>query len=257
MIISDKNRYVFVEIPHTGSHSIAAELVAHYGGVRIMRKHANLTQFMAQATAQQRQYFVFGTVRNPLDSAVTDYSKLESNHRGQYTNVDALMVNGGHLTPQHMKEFEFVQGPHGDFTSFMKAFRRRIYHNWFLIGSERYDFVLRFENIREDFRKLIGLLGLELVQDLPHVNPTKKKTGHYFDYYEGEMREFAARYYGPFMKKWQYEFPPDWGNVEVPGTSILRFALVEGMVGAVARFAKLDPDHPVLSRAKRLVDAAF
>ena len=46
MIISDKNRYVFVEIPHTGSHSIAAELVAHYGGVRIMRKHANLTQFM-------------------------------------------------------------------------------------------------------------------------------------------------------------------------------------------------------------------
>ena len=119
MIISHEHRYVFVEIPHTGSHSIAAELVDYHGGQRILRKHANLTQFMAQASAEERKYFVFGTVRNPLDTAVTDYSKLASNHNEQFTDPTRLISVGGHITRDHVEEFDFVNRAGHDFETFM------------------------------------------------------------------------------------------------------------------------------------------
>lgn len=255
MILSHEHKYVFVEIPHTGSHSIAAELIAYYGGERILRKHANLTQFRSQASASEKKYFVFGTVRNPLDSAVTDYSKLQSNHRDQYTNEDLLIARGGHITPRHLEEFDFVHNQGADFPAFMQRFRRKIYHNWFLIGSARYDFVLRFENLRADYAEVIGRLGLDLVRELPHVNPTKKKARDYAEFYTADIRDFVARYYGPFMQHWGYDFPAAWGEVTVPWSSRLRFAMLEASVNAVAKFAKLDPDNPVLSRLKKVSEA--
>jgi len=255
MIISHKYRYLFVEVPHTGSHSIASELIDFYAGERILRKHANLTQFMAQATPDERKYFIFGTVRNPLDAALTDYYKLESNHREQFTNPAMLMSNGGHVTAQHLKEFELVHRQGASFPEFLKAFRKKVYHNWFLVGASRFDYVLRFENLSTDYARLIQLLGIELVRDLPHVNPTKKKARDFQAAYPPEMHAFVARYYGPFMRRWGYEFPESWGKVHVPWSSRLRFAVVEALVGAAARFMKLDPDNPRINRLKRLVDA--
>ena len=54
MIISHRHRYLFVEVPHTGSHSIAEQLIRHYDGEPILRKHANVTQFLGQAAAEEK-----------------------------------------------------------------------------------------------------------------------------------------------------------------------------------------------------------
>jgi len=255
MIISHEHRYLFVEVPHTGSHSIASELIKFYGGERILRKHANLTQFMAQATPDERAYFIFGTVRNPLDAALTDYSKLQSNHREQFTNPAMLMANGGHVTEQHLREFDFVHNHGRSFPEFLRAFRRKVYHNWFLVGAQRFDYVLRFEQLAADYATVINLLGLELVRNLPHVNPTKKKARDFQAEYPPEIRPFVARYYGPFMRRWGYEFPESWDKLHVPLSSRVRFVVVEAVVGSAARFIKLDPDNPGINRLKRLVDA--
>ena len=50
MVISHKHRYVFVEIPHTGSHAISKELCEFYDGQIIHRKHANVTLNRAEFT---------------------------------------------------------------------------------------------------------------------------------------------------------------------------------------------------------------
>lgn len=54
MIISHEHRYVFVEVPRTGSSAINRELRERYGGVRILTKPATYEEFARQASDDER-----------------------------------------------------------------------------------------------------------------------------------------------------------------------------------------------------------
>lgn len=254
MVISHELKFVFIEIPHTGSHSITQELLEHFPCERILRKHANLSQFYGQASKAEREYFKFATVRNPLDTAVTDYCKLEGNHKGQYTNPHALLVNGGHVTDDHLAQFNYIHDNQADFGAFMRKFRNKIYHNWFLLGAERMDFVIQFENLQADYKTALQKIGVDLPRELPHVNPTKKKRKHFTEFYTEETRDMIVANYGPFMQKWGYDFPEDWGHRKIPAWNKLRFELLERAVGGVSRYFTLDPDTKLVSSVKRVAD---
>ena len=216
MIISHKYRFLFVEVPHTASHSISEQLIAHYGGKPILRKHANVTQFLGAASAAEKSYFKFTTVRNPLDSATTDFAKLEGNHREQFTNPAMLIENGGHVTKDHLREFHYIHGNRADFASFFKAFRNKLYNNWFLIGDQYFDYVIRFEYLQEGFSEVLEKLDICQIEPLAHVNKTSAKRKSYIEFYTPDTYQQAARCYGPFMSKWGYGFPVEWGDVSVP-----------------------------------------
>jgi len=256
MIISHKYRFVFVEVPHTGSHSVSEQLVRHYGGQPILRKHANLTQFLARASADEKTYFKFATVRNPLDSATTDYEKLKGNHRGQFTNPAMRIENGGHVTRDHIREFEFIRDNQADFPTFFKKFRNKLYNNWFLVGHTDFDYVMRFEALQDSFAEVLERVGARQVEPIPHVNPTRGKKASYVEYYTPDTLPQVARCYGPFMEKWGYAFPSEWGDLRIPAWSRLEFRVLDGAASFAARRFELNPDHPVLSRAKKLVDLA-
>ena len=70
MIISDTYKYIFLETPRTGSTALSKELREKYGGYEIIHKHANYHEFLKQATPEQKEYYVFMGVRNPLDEVV-------------------------------------------------------------------------------------------------------------------------------------------------------------------------------------------
>ncbi len=254
MIISHKFRFLFVEIPHTGSHSISEQLTAHYGGEPILRKHANVTQFLGQATPAERRYFKFATVRNPLDATATDYAKLRNNHKGQFTDPAKRIENGGHVTEDHRREFRFIQDNEVDFATFFRKFRARLYNNWFLIGDRHFDFVIRFEDLQKDFSRVLLRLGVEQVAAIPHVNRTQGKEKPFAEFYTPDIYGLAAACYGPFMRKWNYRLPPSWGEVSIPQTSRLQFALLDGAANSFARFMTLDPDNPIMHRAKKTLD---
>jgi hypothetical protein len=65
MIISHRHRYVFVEVPRTGSTAVSAELRENYDGHEILRKHASYRDFLRVASEEERGYFTFSAVRNP------------------------------------------------------------------------------------------------------------------------------------------------------------------------------------------------
>src|SRR5918995_1035014 len=85
MIISHRHRYVCVEMPRTGSRAVADELEQFYDGHEILRKHATYSDFLRQATEDERTYFSFSSVRNPLDVAVTRYAHLRANKDDRFT----------------------------------------------------------------------------------------------------------------------------------------------------------------------------
>jgi len=51
MIVSHRHRYLFIEIPLTGSWAIHRELREHYGGSPILHKHASYPEYRRTLSA--------------------------------------------------------------------------------------------------------------------------------------------------------------------------------------------------------------
>ena len=86
-----------------------------------------------------------------------------------------------------------------------------------------FDYVIRFENIQSDFAKVLEKLNIEQKRDLPTRNKTqgKKDFASYYD--TPEMRARAVYIFGPFMKKWNYDFPQEWNIKKTPFISTFLF----------------------------------
>lgn len=95
MVISDKYTYVFIQTPRTASSAISEELRNHYSGRSLLRKHAPYLEFKRIATKQEKSYFVFSTIRNPMDEIVSLYFKLKTDHRGAYSGSKHSLRRGG------------------------------------------------------------------------------------------------------------------------------------------------------------------
>lgn len=224
MIISHEYKYIFVEFPRTGTTTLSRELCQNYGGKRIARKHSTYQEFLKTATPEEKQYFVFTCIRNPLDDAVSHYFKLKTDHRERYTHREKVR------NPKRLAEFadlflyQYVSKHDLDFAAFFRKFYRIPYNNWQSMMKDRYDFVMRFESLEEDFACALKMLGIEPVRPLPFRNVTSERNKDFWSYYPRDLIPRAVRVFGPFMREWGYTFPTDWGPVETPWWNQLEFA---------------------------------
>jgi len=253
MIINHQHKYLFVEPPFTGSTAIADELVETYGGEPVLEKHAQFSEYRA-AHGNPRGYFVFASNRNPLDQAVSEFVKLQNNHKGQFTRPELFARNGGYLRDATLEEFAWVQEQGAEFSEYFQRYKNKLFNNWFLLGHHRFNYVMNFEDIVGEFDRVLRLIGIEPVRPLPHRNPTKDKK-LFTEYYPPETWEQAFRCYGPYMDKWGFSFPPGWGKPKIPLGARLRFAALDGGVGGVARFVNLSPKSKTVQRIKHALQA--
>src|SRR4051812_19495236 len=103
MVISDKYRYVFIELYFTGSTAISSELCELYDGKKILNKHSRYHEFLKIATEEQKKYFVFSCIRNPMDMVVSAYMKFKTNHQGKYTDPKEWRENGGTIRQKNLR----------------------------------------------------------------------------------------------------------------------------------------------------------
>ena len=212
MIISDTHRYLFIEIPLTASYAIRQELCTYYDGTPILHKHAAYPEFLRVARPEQKDYFVFATVRNPLDVAVSRYFKLKMDHKGAFS--DPLAPRDLRVDYSDQKKYGFVQREGNTFAEYVRAYHRRPFTSMISLSSARTDFVIRYESLQEGFSDVLHQLGIEQVRPVQLVNPTQSKTRDWQSYYTAEIIELAKRSFGPFMMEWGYEFPAGWGGYQ-------------------------------------------
>ena len=73
-------------------------------------------------------------------------------------------------------------------------------------------------------------MQIDPVRDLPQVNMTEGKELGFESYYLPSIRKRAVGIFGPFMKKWNFDFPVEWGEIKIPishvviGTKIIATA---------------------------------
>lgn len=219
MVISHQHRYLFVEHPFTASWAIRHELCDYYGGEPILRKHASYPDFLRIAEPPWLDYFVFGTVRHPLDEVVSRYYRLRTNHKGVLTSQDALDTLL--IEQADIEKFKFVQTNHASFEMFFRRYHRRPFSGMIDLSAGHFDFVLRFENLQVDFDTVLDHLHLRSLRPIPILNPTAQRERDWRQHYTDAIIPQAKRMFWPFMRRWGYTFPAEWG----PSKTIWRIEL--------------------------------
>jgi hypothetical protein len=230
MIIGKTHPYLFVEVPGTGSSAIAAELVQNYGGERVLYKHATYGEFLRTPEGKRQRYFVFAGVRHPLDVALTSFSKMKTNHRGRYTSPHLRHTPS--VTAKHIELFEYAQNE-GDFPGWFTKSRPSIYNNFYLLLHHRFDYIIRYEELQAGFSEVLRRIGLDEVRPLPVVNRTRHKSANFWEFYTPEIRARAMRLYWPYMRRWGYAFPPEWGAPRLDPLAEIKFVTTQ-LAGTVA-----------------------
>lgn len=239
MVISHRYRYLFVENPLTASWAIRNELLKYYDGEPIRHKHATIQEFLGSATRGEKNYFSFATVRNPLDVLVSRYFKLKTNHKGAFTDpqaVESLLVDYS-----DRRKYEDL---HQLGMSFEEAFRRYWkfpYSDQIELSSNHLDFVIRFERLQQDFSEIMRRLGLRQVRSIPVVNKTREKKEQWESYYTSATIPIAKKACGPFMREWGYEFPEAWGPYRNARLSSIEYFLFSKFRGLYQRRVRFSP----------------
>jgi sulfotransferase famil protein len=209
MVISDKHKYVFIEMIRTGSTAISAELCELYSGRKILNKHSYYHEFLKVANEEQKKYLVFVGCRNPLDMVVSGYIKYKSDHLGRYSDPKHWRRNGGTITDKNLSIYNDIRKNNLSFKQYLKKYYRLPYSNTSIINNLDADFVIRFEHIWEDFEKVLSFLKITPARKLPVKNKTADKDD-FLNYYTKDIQSYALFIFGPIMKKFGYEFPADW-----------------------------------------------
>ena len=235
MIISSKHEYVFVELPRTGCTAAGKELISQYNGERILSKHSTYKDFLRIASDDEKRYFTFSGVRNPLDDAVSHYFKLKTDHQNRFTDPTRRRYRVGNRGAEKLRRtgtnmqgekprrrslgerlenrrFDYIRRHNADFARFFLRYHWLPYDNWSRLSHADMDFVIRFEHLQRDFAKALALIGIEPTRPLPVLNKTSGRSRSFEQHYTPDVVARAKRVYGPFIKRWGYEYPPQWGD---------------------------------------------
>src|SRR5690349_8896331 len=202
MVISDTYKYVYIELYFTGSTTIRNELIELYDGKPILKKHDKYHRFLQVATKEQKEYFVFSGIRNPMDMVVSEYLKLKNDPYQRFNNEE-------NAHREKAKVHKKINSENISFQQYFKENYKVPYDNWSSLSHSKFNHILRFEHLQNDFSEVLKKLNIPEKRPLPTRNKTKGKD-HFLTYYTPEIRERAVFVFGPFMEKWGYSFPPEW-----------------------------------------------
>jgi hypothetical protein len=229
MIISHLYKYLFIEIPRTGTTAISKELIDMYNGEHVLHKHATYSEFKRSDVKITDDYFIFSSKRNPLDRCVSEYLKYKYNHNDALGKYSGRVANAG-LNPlkyfrakYFLKRVQFAQKEGTEFSDYYLNFFNKSYCDFGFTDHPECDFVIKFESLTDDFQEALIKMGVEPKRTLPHVNKTKNKEKVFWDYYTDEILSHTVRNKKIYFQISNYSFPDNWPKQNISLIDWLRF----------------------------------
>ena len=175
---------------HLGGEYLPAEdLVDAEGYFVVQKKHSKLNEIIGNGILpadQAAKLFKFTSVRNPFDSIVSLYFKK----RDKYPALLSDPESWPHRVPGYVEDMKFCM-THSFNAWVLKNFSRHLIksilgmrpaniYNDFVDGV---DAVIRFENLQNDFNKVLEEIGVEQPLPIPRLNTTPGRKTDYRQYY--------------------------------------------------------------------------
>jgi len=200
-MISFQKRFLFVHIPKTAGNSIQSalrdysedELVAlrdeqdgiERFGLRNpnykIKKHSTLGEYRdALGNEQFRNLYKFTCVRNPWDRMVSYYFTPTQSPETWDRKKFRGMISKAVSVADYLR---LDQGKRDPFSNV--------------------DYIMRFENLADDFRTVCGTLGISPTT-LPRYNRSSRE--HYSKYYDDELRELVCARFAAEIERFGYIF---------------------------------------------------
>ena len=223
MVISHKYKYVFIETPQTGCSAIRNELIDNYSGESILRKHSVYSHFLINASEEEKNYFVFSSIRNPLDKVVSTYLKFKTNHRNRFTNELSKNWRKAIFEFRNRIMFKKINNAEFSYNDYLKNIYP--YDDISTLDHKKFNFILRYETLDEDFERVLQLLDIKQTRELPKYNATASKKNFMHYYIEKETQLLAFKKFAIFMDYWNYEYPKDWGTFKIKVSQKLKWRL--------------------------------
>ena len=107
----------------------------------------------------------------------------------------------------NVRQYKNIIGKDETFEQFFLRAYSVPYASWSILDHDKFDAIIRFENLQGDFDAALSKLGMEKVRDIPVANKTAEKTKSFWEYYETDKAKKRAKYiFGPYLKRWGYDF---------------------------------------------------
>jgi hypothetical protein len=150
-------------------------------------------------------------------------------------------------------QYRFIERGGVGFPAFFLRYYHVPYDTWASLSHDRLDHIIRFERLAEDFGEALHKIGIEPVRDLPIVNRTTERDPDYRIYYPPETRARARRVFGPYMSRWGYEFPAEWGLEPPSRLQWAGYRAVSALSGIYWRYVRprLGPSVSRTARSRR------
>ena len=176
MVIDHRYQFIFVELPlllplpfQKRSESSTA--------VNLLNKHATYDDFLRKATSEERNTPA-SVLCNLLDQTVSMYFKYKN-------DLDERFSTGRKRPGKWLRKslarnrdkvrYQYIIDNQASFEKYFLHFFRWPYSNWSIIHHKKFDHVIRFEHLVEDYRKY-SLPGLPITRDLPQANKPGKES---------------------------------------------------------------------------------
>ena len=191
MIVSNRHRFVFFQVPYTASSFLGNFFSRKFGGKSVLQKHITYAEFLDVATQEQRSYRTIIGKRHPLDKLVTFYMR----------SINRSGIRHGN-TEEMRSDFE---------RWFRTKFRQRLRTTPHVVESYPFvDYVISQENLVQDLNSVLEAMGVDSVHVPKWEKRTKNKLDDYTRYYPDSLIPFALDILKNEMSVLKYEAPASW-----------------------------------------------
>lgn len=201
---------IFIRVPKNASTSI----YSHLGDLNLIKKHEKIfndalfknklyKKWFSPTHAKPNEiygifgnlvknYMSFAVVRNPFDRAVSMF---------QFAKEHKLAELYGESNDSSFEEFcEIMKENHANNTKDFIATHQQV--EW-LNGAFQPNFILRFENIKNDFKEMLDLCEIKHINpDIPHENASKRSD--YKDYYNPKTKKIVKKIFEKDLDTFKY-----------------------------------------------------
>lgn len=212
-LISEKYNFIYIPIQKVANTSLLGVFLPLAMGRGISRPEIHNTSLLHISKSKLKKYtdsglFAFSFVRNPYDRIVSCYEhkiSKESVTNNNFTNgvANILTIYKGFYAGMPFEEFASIICQIPDYRADVHF---RSQHKFLCnrLGEPLVNFVGRYENLENDFRKVCIKIGI--YHQLPHYQKSPKKYIKYHSYYSKETKEIVRKRYKKDFEIFNYEF---------------------------------------------------